>query len=283
MAQLASQSSTQSTSQFSTQPSIVAVAGTVGGGKTQWIAQQIAAATQPTILYCCPGTGNVAIDACWVAAQFPQVTVVESGQEIQQLVDLEPGAIAYVELGFHLDLATEFLTALPCHKVAVLPAGCIEPELQRWADEIITSRTDVSQPDRLPQQMIRSPLDGEVIDPASLDVFWYELTHAGYGKVQRAKGIFDLVDGRSFYFDFVAQRIESQYTELPVPQWLEGRPQRFSGIEIVGDQLDREAIAQTLQDCCLSDEMIAYYQPQIKQQIQQQIQQQQLSPQEVPA
>ncbi|MEG4446349.1 hypothetical protein QUB47_31550 [Microcoleus sp. AT9_B5] len=49
----------------------------------------------------------------------------------------------------------------------------------------------------------RSPASGQVLDPASLDLFWYqEMTQGAYGKVHRAKGIFDIADGRSFYFDF---------------------------------------------------------------------------------
>jgi hypothetical protein len=242
--------------------SVILVAGSPGSGKTTWIAEQLR--RHPGALYGCPGVGNVPIDASWVRAQLPQVEVIEEGQEISRLIDLETDAIAYVELGFHLDLATEFLSALPCHKVAVLPIGFQDEALQHWADEVIESRSDLLPPNPMPQQIIRSPLDGEILDPASLNVFWDELTQGAYGKVQRSKGIFDLVDGRSFYFDFVSQNPESQFTELPVPRWLDGRPQRFSGIEVVGDQLDTQSIAQTLEDCCLSDEMVAYYQQQIK-------------------
>jgi hypothetical protein len=241
---------------------IIAVAGLLGSGKTHWIAQQIAAATQ-SVLYYCPGAGAVPIDAHWIAAQFPHVQVIEDGQEMAHLIDLEPGTIAYVELGFHLDLATEFLAVLPCHKVAVLPDGLQENDLQSWADEVIENQFD-HQVQLNPQQMIRSPLEGEVIDPASLNVFWDELTQGAYGEVHRSKGVFDLVDGRSVYFDFVSHAPESKYVELPLPQWLNGRPQRFSGVEVAGNQLDKGAIAQTLQDCCLSDEMVTYYQQQIK-------------------
>ena len=242
---------------------IIAVAGLLGSGKTHWISQQIVAASQ-SVLYCCPGSGNVPIDAHWIAAHFPQVKVVDEGQEMQHLIDLDPGTIAYVELGFHLDLATEFLAVLPCHKVAVLPPGYEDNELRNWADEVSESKLTPTQNSLDSQQLIRSPLEGEVIDPASLNIFWDELTQGAYGDVQRAKGIFDLVDGRSFHFDFVAQMTESKFTELPLPRWLDGRPQRFSGIEVGGNRLDSAAIAQTLQDCCLAEEMIAYYQEQIK-------------------
>jgi G3E family GTPase len=95
-------------------------------------------------------------------------------------------------------------------------------------------------------------------------MLWYELTNGAYGTVQRAKGVYDLADGRSFYFDFVAGH-EKKYQELNLPLWLEGRPDRFSGMEVIGINLDREAIGDTLRDCCLSDEAIAYYQAQTKQ------------------
>jgi hypothetical protein len=53
--------------------------------------------------------------------------------------------------------------------------------------------------------------------------------------------------------------------ELDLPLWFNGRPDRFSGLEIVGAALEQEAIAHTLKDCCLEEQVIAYYQEQIKQ------------------
>jgi G3E family GTPase len=82
--------------------------------------------------------------------------------------------------------------------------------------------------------------------------------------VQRAKGIFDLADGRAFHFNFVAGLPQTETTELKLPRWLKGRPDRFSGIEVVGENLDQSAIAQALEDCCLEDRAIAYYQQQIR-------------------
>ncbi len=48
-------------------------------------------------------------------------------------------------------------------------------------------------------------------------MFWYELTQGAYGTVQRAKGIFDVTDGRSLYFDFVAGLSKTTYLELNLP------------------------------------------------------------------
>jgi hypothetical protein len=56
----------------------------------------------------------------------------------------------------------------------------------------------------------------------------------------------------------------TQYVELNVPRWVEGRPERLSGIEITGNNFDQKGIASTLSDCALEDAAIAYYQAQIK-------------------
>ena len=81
----------------------------------------------------------------------------------------------------------------------------------------------------------------------------------------RVKGIFDIAQGESIYREFSCGLPLKDFESLKLPLNLEGRPERFSGIEIVGDNLDKAAIADTLGDCCLSDEAIFYYQQQIKQ------------------
>lgn len=78
------------------------------------------------------------------------------------------------------------------------------------------------------------------------------------------KGIFEVADGQSLHFDFVAGLAETTYTELSLPRWLQGRPDRFSGVEAVGEQLNEAAILQTLKDCCLSEAAIFHYQQQIQ-------------------
>jgi len=108
--------------------------------------------------------------------------------------------------------------------------------------------------------MWQAPLTGQVFDPPSLDTFWQELTQGAYGRVQRAKGIFELADGQAFHFDFVGSLPGTAYTELPLPRWLEGRPHRFSGLEVVGQGLEEGAITATLKDCTLSDSLLAPHQ-----------------------
>jgi len=249
---------------------IIAIAGLAGAGKTSWILQQIQIAAQTSaqqIVYFAPSSGTVAIDANLVAIQFPDVEILSDGQELDLFTRVANGAIAYVELGFHLNLAKmPLLDSIPeslsYHKVAVCPRGRHYAEFQSWADRVVESDLDTAQISSQ-VQVWRSPLTGQVFDPSSLNVFWYELTEGGYGEVYRCKGIFDLADGRAFYIDYTKGK-ESVYIELRLPRWLEGRPQRFSGIEVVGAGLDNSEMIKSITDCCLSDEIIQNYQQQIK-------------------
>lgn len=237
---------------------ITAVAGLPGVGKTNWIRQQF---TQQPTLYFSPAT-RLGIDQTRLAAEFPHVQFLADDQQTQLRNLLASGVTAYLELGYHLDLAKilPILNTLNCHRVAIVPAGTQEAsEWDEWADEIIASSSGVIDATSL----WVANTTGHVIDPDSLEVFWDELTQGAYGVVSRAKGIFELADGLSVYGDFVAG-LQPQFDELNLPRWLEGRPQRLSGIEVWGNQLDETAIAQTFQDCCLSDAAIHHYQQQVK-------------------
>lgn len=88
--------------------------------------------------------------------------------------------------------------------------------------------------------------------------------------MHRAKGIVEVADGHAFHFDFVNSLPGSAYTELKLPPWLQG-PQRFSGIEVVGQGLDEAAIAATLKDCYLSDSLLAAHQATLKDAIPQEV------------
>jgi hypothetical protein len=242
---------------------ITLVSGSPGAGKTTWIQQQVNSAAK-TAVYLNLGAENIPIDATYLAAEVPGLTVLSGEQLTDFLAQPLVGSAIYVELGFHIDLTSLVLPdqMADCRRVAVLPPGTRQTEWQGWADLVVTgveTGAALSQP-----HLWRSVLSGQVLDLASLNTFWYELMEGAYGTVQRSKGIFDVADGRSLYFDFVAGLAEPIHLELSLPRWLNGRPDSFSGIEVIGEALDQEAIAQTIKECCLNDQAIAYYQQQIK-------------------
>jgi hypothetical protein len=249
-------------------PKVFAIAGATGIGKTAWIRQQIAKISEP-VVYFCPNAGNVPIDPTCIKAEFPDLHILSDGQELELIRQVEAGAIALIELGFHLDLRSgdmlldTLATDHACKRIALVPSSLDNSEWHDWADEVVKVEQHVSDFHDL--QIWRSPFTGQVFDPSSLNVMWYEITQGAYGEVTRVKGIFDLFDGRAFHLDFVEGMEDSLYLEMKLPLWLDGRPERFSGIEVAGRNLDGKAIAQCILDCCLSEEILLHYQAQIKQ------------------
>ncbi|MBF2016685.1 MAG: GTP-binding protein [Rivularia sp. T60_A2020_040] len=248
-------------------PLIKVVAGPAGSGKTAWIHQQIQdrkSVDDDNIIYFSPGTGKVSIDKNRIAADFPGIQVFSDTQEVELLKRIPEAKAVYIELGFYLDLESlsPILDGLSYRTLAVLPPHFKDSEYHAWADEIISGipiKSDSSN------HLWRVGTDTQVIDEDSLEEFWYELTHGAYGNVSRAKAIFDVNDGRSIYCDFVAGIPQAGFLELNLPRHLEGRPQRFSGIEVVGESLDEVMLKQTLSDCFLSDLLVKQFQQQVKQ------------------
>ncbi len=232
------------------------VAGPCGAGKTSWIAQELAQVSTAAA-YVTLGVGAVPIDAARIRVQFPQVKIIDqpSGMGLLQL--LEAGVEIYIEVGFQLEPNLPFLEAYP-HRCIGLVADGQGADWRSWADEVVPGHP--SALDLPSAQLWRSPLSGQVFDPPSIDMFWQELVRGAYGDVHRVKGIFEMADGRAFHLDFVKGVPDTVYTELDLPRWLEGRPQRFSGVEVVGQGLDQGAIATTLEACCLSDSLLLAHQ-----------------------
>ncbi|MEA5620317.1 GTP-binding protein [Cronbergia sp. UHCC 0137] len=247
-------------------PNITVVAGLTGCGKTTWISQQLQkTTTTDNIIYFSPGAGKVPIDQTRIAAEFPQVKVFSDGEEMAFYNQLITANIAYIEIGFYLELTAipQILKNIPYQTVAILPPHLKDSEYHNWAKTIIPG-ADIDT-NIFPKQLWRAPSSSQVIDEDSLNEFWYEITHGAYGQINRVKGIFDVADGRSIYGDFVEGVPATDFLELDLPRHLEGRPQRFSGIEVWGQNLDEFAIRQTLENCYLSDAALRQYQEQVKQ------------------
>lgn len=245
-------------------PIITVVAGSSGAGKTTWVCQQMRdIAAVDKIIYYSPGTGTVPIDQNRIATEFPGMQVFGDGQEVEFFNQIPKAEAVYIELGFYLQLEaiTQILDNLTYRAIAVLPPDLKDTEYHAWANEIVRGAPAQTS---TAKTLWRAASNGQVIDENSLEEFWYEITHGAYGIVTRAKGIFDVNDGRSIYCDFVAGLPQTDFLELNLPRYLEGRPQRFSGLEVVGKNLDEATLRQTLSDCCLSDALILQYQQQVK-------------------
>ncbi|TVQ52565.1 MAG: GTP-binding protein [Spirulina sp. DLM2.Bin59] len=242
------------------QPGLYLVAGPPGGGKTHWIREQLLTHPQGSA-YGSPSQSGFCLDLAYLESQTPIQTI-----DAAQLVEVAYWAQqrpVYLELGFHVDLAAlpSFPEVVPCSRIAILPPGVALSEWHSWADDLVVGMGPMVP--QLPNQVQKSSLTGEVFDPASLDVVWHELTHGAYGRVQRAKGLFNLADGSTFWFSFNAGQ-PSHFEELPRPRCLTGRPAGLSGIEVMGWDVDAGAIAASLTASCLSDELLHHHQAQLR-------------------
>ncbi len=244
-------------------PTIIAVAGASGSGKTTWISQTLEKERPEACIYICPGLGEVSVDLALIGYCYPKVKVLPESQ-IPLLQMLPGNPVIFCEIGFHLDLNIPFFSNFPCRRVAVVPPHLQQSEWHDWADELIPGNA-IATPDLTnPPQIWCTSLNGQVFDPPSLDELLIEITEGAYGNVHRLKGIFELPDGRAFSVDFVQGLEGIAYRELPIPPWLEGRPDRPSGIEVIGWQLEQKAIAQAILDSCLSAAAIEHYQEQYR-------------------
>lgn len=247
---------------------IVAVTGPAGSGKTRWIREQIAKDPQPRC-YFTPDMDGACIDRTCLATEFPELHIRTRGQEAELWALAESGFNVYIELPWYWELSSlePLLNHLNCRRIAVVPQNDENAQIREWADRIIVGHQGVEMIPELPDdelQIHRGLLTGEIVDWTSLTVFWFELIGGAYGRVKRAKGIFEIASGESIYGDFVSGIANSEFLALDLPKHLEGRPQRFSGFEIVGRDLERSQISATLKDCCLPDSHIQHYQQQLQ-------------------
>ncbi len=101
-----------------------------------------------------------------------------------------------------------------------------------------------------------------VMDPASVEIFWSEITAGAYGEVDRIEGVFNFADGCGVAFHFVDN--ESSQTEVEDVPCLTGRPDRSSFLKVMGESIDIAGIEETLAACSLSDQILEYYQSQLR-------------------
>ncbi len=190
--------------------------------------------------------------------------IAQDGQEDKISDLLNQGIPLIVEIPFYKNPAElqQLLQDYDCTWIGIVPSMEQDSSAYLWADEVVEG-LPVSED--LPSPHIwRAPLSGQVLDPASLEVFWFELLGGAYGQIYRAKGMIEMPDGQAIWCDYTINQSDKA-EELKYARNLNGRPNRLSGLEILGKDLDTKSLSQSLQDCWLSDASLSFYQHQLEQ------------------
>jgi Cobalamin synthesis protein cobW C-terminal domain len=246
---------------------ITAVMGNFGVGKTYWIKEKIKQHNEDSF-YFSPKTQSFPFDGAFLQSFFPDLSITDL-ESPTELIKLAVKNDVYLEIPEYVNVREiiSLLSALNCQRIAIVSKGESQEKWQELTDKIIVNQ-EVIIKDNLDSfsnlQIHRAGLTEEVLDFASLETFWQELTQGAYGEILRAKGIFNLLDGQCIYGEFLHNAYNPDFYPLNIPLSLEGRPTHFSGLEIIGNNLDKQAIADTLGDFCLADDAVNYYQQQVK-------------------
>lgn len=245
---------------------VIVVAGRCGAGKTRWIQEQLAAQNwQQPLFYACPGYGAMGVDLVRMGYLYPRLQVLPT-VTLEECWDALPHqGQFFLEVGYHLDLHQLQIPMSSVQRVAIATPADIE--LIQWADCVVEAPVPLPAIAPTLPDLWQVELTGQVFDPPSLDELLLELTQGAYGQVQRLKGILELPDGQAFAVDFCVGLEEIEYTNLNIPPWLEGRPQRWSGLELIGHSLDKAAIRKVIEDAVLSDTVLAQYQAHYRAQV----------------
>ena len=241
--------------------------GSFGVGKTHWIKEDLKHSNIPSY-YLSPKTDTFPLDAAFLQAYSPDLSIVNS-QDSSELIDLSKENNVYVEIPEYIDTETipAFMPALKAEKIAIISSSENPEKWENLANKIIINeelKSNCESVSLANLQIHRAGLTEEVLDFPSLETFWQELIEGAYGDIVRVKGIFNIMDGECIYRDYLQDGINLDFQPLNIPLSLQGRPTHFSGLEIIGANLDKQAIVDTISDFCLPDDIVQFYQQQVK-------------------
>ena len=236
---------------------MILVAGTPGSGKTHWIRSQVESSEFGSAYFVQIGAEDFPLDAVFLAQSCENLQVLTE----MPSAELSELAVLYVECGYPIEVQSIPLPEdAPVRRIAVLSPEAPTQDWETWADELVLG---TSAP-IAPPELWRLKLSGQILETASLEIFWQELSLGAYGVVDRAKGIFEVSEGIPLFAEFIQGHDTPEMIELNLPRHLSGRPDRFSGIEVLGTGLDTGAIVETLKLCFLKDEQVVTYQAQVR-------------------
>ncbi len=236
---------------------LILVAGTPGSGKTHWIRSQVESRESGSAYFIQIGAEDFPLDAIILAQGCDNLQVLAQMPSAQ----LSELAVLYVECSYPIEVQSLlFPEDLSIRRIAVLAPEAPTQDWETWADEMVVG----SSAPIAPSQLWRLKLSGQILETASLEIFWQELSLGAYGIVDRAKGIFEVSEGIPLFAEFIQGHQAPEMIELNLPRHLSGRPDRFSGIEVLGTDLDTGAIVETLKLCFLEDDQVVTYQAQVR-------------------
>lgn len=248
---------------------ITAVIGSFGVGKTHWIQQQLKESQDKNFYYYSPKTNTFPLDGAFLQSIHKDLSIVDV-QSPQDLIELSQKNHVYLEIPEYVDYAPikNLFEKLNAQVIAIVSQTENQDKWKSLANKIIINQTITIKPhlqNFSDLQIHRANLTKEVLDFSSLQTFWQELTLGAYGDILRTKGIFNIMDGQCIYGEYLQNSYNPEFYPLNLPLSLEGRPTHFSGLEIIGCNLDKKAMADTLGDFCLDDSAVYFYQQQVKQ------------------
>ena len=245
------------------------IMGSFGVGKTHWIKNDLANNNhEQKNYYVSPKTETFPLDGAFLQGYYPDLSIVNS-QDLSELINESRESNIYLEIPEYIDILNNhsFLDNLDAEKIAIVSQLEDSQKWENLADKIIVNRelkSEITSISLANLQIHRAGLTQEILDFASLETFWQELVAGAYGDIVRVKGIFNIMDGQYIHRDYLQDGINLDFQALDIPLSLEGRPTHFSGLEIIGANLDKQAIADTLGDFCLEDSAVYFYQQQVK-------------------
>jgi hypothetical protein len=239
---------------------LILVAGTPGAGKTNWIRSHIESSQPSYFMHI--GAEDFPLDAMLLAQGHDHLQVLTEmpNWELLNSTALD-SAVVYVECGYPIEVQSLlFPEDVAVRRIAVLSPDAPTQDWETWADEMVVGlKAPIAPP-----QLWRLKLSGQILETASLEIFWQELSLGAYGVVDRAKAIFEVSEGIPLLAECIRGREPIEMTELNLERNLSGRPDRFSGIEVLGSDLDTGAIVETLKLCFLKDDQVVAYQAQVR-------------------
>ncbi len=224
--------------------------------------------------YVSPKTETFPLDGALLQGYYPDLSIANS-ENLSELINQTKKSNIYLEIPEYIDIINNcsFLDNLDGEKIAIVSQLEDSQKWKNLADKVIVNQeltSEIKSNSFVNLQIQRAGLTEEILDFASLETFWQELVASAYGDVIRVKGIFNIMDGQCIYRDYSPDGVNLDFQALQIPLSLDGRPTHFSGLEIIGTNLDKQAIVDTISDFCLSDDVVQFYQQQVKESLSQQ-------------